>query len=342
MVALGAMLFGCAAGDEPGVYLVNVGDGESRRVGDLPAIPVWSPSGDALIWAGEDGLFRREIDEQFATRLWTGPIAGRPAWSPDGGAIAFVDRTRASLLVLSLQSGDILVETPMANPVARFQPLALPTLGGPAWAPDGTRLAFACWDGAGDEICTIGADGRGRRQVTRIEPPTSGAAPADFVPASSNVGPPAWSPDSSSLAMAVYPERSGAVSGVFVVDLKRGTARRVSPLHPTSEVLWTPQGSSLIFAASDKGRVDVFRISVGDHASENLTESLPGGAFDPTLSPDGSELAVSSEGAILVLGSGSTVLELAKSSLAERYPAWSPLGEAIAYAADANPITTYD
>ncbi len=54
------------------------------------------------------------------------------------------------------------------------------------------------------------------------------------------------------LAVAAYPEqRPGVAVGVYVVDLVRGTAKcGQSATLPNSEIVWFPDGKSVLFSAS--------------------------------------------------------------------------------------------
>jgi Tol biopolymer transport system component len=304
---------------------------------------VWSPSGDALAWGDEDGVRIAHPDGAQADLVADAPVAGRPAWAPDGTALAFVDQTRSALVVLDLASRTPRFVAPIQNPATGVAPLALETLGGPAWAPDGSRLAFVCWDGAGDEVCVIDADGEGRRQVTRITPsvPVAAGAGGSSAPAVANVGPPAWSPDGQSLAVAVYPERRGAAAGVFVIDLNAGTARRISSLMPNSELEWTRDGSALIFSAIDDGRSDAMRVRMRDGATQNLTSDLPMPVRHPALSPDEFQLAVASGGHILIISNRRAAKDIAVPGLAADYPDWNPADNTIAFSAAPNPIPGY-
>jgi TolB protein len=258
-------------------------------------------------------------------------------------AIAFTARNTESLVVIDADTGETRIIVSVRVAGAEHAPLALPTLGGPAWSPDGSRLAFNCWDGHGDEICVVRADGTDIRQVTDIQPRRGAveSAPGTLVMATANAGPPAWSPDGTQLAVAVYPEQRGAPAGVFLIELDEGTARKVSSILPNSEIVWRPEGSSLLVSASAQGRSDVINIPVSGGKAEPLTASLTAGAREPALAPDGRRLAVSSGGAIVILDGAQDVDSSLAAGLTARRPAWSPDGRQIAFAAAADPLPAY-
>lgn len=336
---------GCAASSTSGsgVYAIDVGGDTPGWIGAPAGAPVWAPDSGSIAWATEDGLLRGDLNGNGPVRLADTPVSGRPAWSPSGESLAFIDRLGAELVVVDASSGERLFAAPVKTDDASFNALAILSMGGPAWSPDGSQLAFNCWDGAGDEVCVIRSDGSGMRQITSLEPvrPPGGQSHEQFAAAAANTGPPAWSPDGLSLAVAAYPERRGAASGVFVVDLERGTARRVSSLLPSSELSWFPDGNALLFAATENGRSDAIRVSIVDDAVEKLTADLPIGAREPALAPDGLRLAVASEGTIVVMSLDGTVTASYSSSFRNTFPAWSPDGEVVAFAAEPDPISTY-
>jgi Tol biopolymer transport system component len=263
--------------------------------------------------------------------------------SPDGAVIALIDRELKSLVMLDARTGETRSTVGIATRDAGHAPAALPVLGGPSWSPDGSRLAFNCWDGHGDEICVVGANGSGIRQLTHIETRTypSEPPPGAFRPAVANAGPPSWSPDGTEIALAVYPEQRGAPAGVFVVDLEAGAARRISSMLPNSEITWFADGESLLFSARDQGRSDVLRAPLDSQAPEKLTAALDGGAREPALSPDENHLAVSSDHVILVLDREGNIDHAMGNGLAQRLPAWSPDGERVAFEASQDAILNY-
>lgn len=331
------------AGVEPGVFAFQIEDGALAWIGEPAGTPVWSPTDKAVAWGNEDGLFVRSLGEAETRRLSSAPVAGAPAWSPDGMRLAYIDRDRASLVVVAEASGAEQFTQPLdrRGSSARFPILSL---GGPSWAPDGSRIAYVCWDGAGDEICLIGSDGTGWRQVTRLERPRAdaeGGAP-QATRAASNAGAPAWSPRGGLLAVAVYPERPGAPTGVFLVDLNEGLGQRVSSLQPNSAISWSPDGRSIVFSAFRRGRSDAFRVVLANLTQQRLTEGLPEGSRNPALSPDGSSIAVESGGGIVLLGQQGNPLAFGVAGLRSSHPSWSDDGTTIAVAAAQDPIASYN
>jgi Tol biopolymer transport system component len=336
---------GCVSAEvESGVFIVHTADGALESIGEPAGIPVWSPAGDFIAWGNEDGLFVRALSEPAARKLAIGPVAGVPAWSPDGQRIAYVDPDRVSLVVIALASGTDQFTQPLDRRPGTRARFALLTLGGPSWAPDGSSLAYVCWDGAGDEVCVVQSDGTGWRQVTRLKPraPEGNSATPQALPAESNVGPPAWSPRGNFLAVAVYPERPGAPTGVFLVDPEKGLTRRVSSLQPNSVISWFPDGGSILFSAFRRGRSDAIRIVLPTTTLQTLTAALPEGSRNPTLSPDGSQLAVETGGGIAVLEDEEPVQAFGVPGLRSSYPAWGADGTTIAISAITDPIAIYN
>jgi Tol biopolymer transport system component len=329
---------------QQGVFAVRNGSGALIWIGEPAGIPVWSPTDDSVAWGSEDGLFFHALDEGGPGRVSASPVAGVPAWSPDGKWLAFIDRDRGALVVVAVDSGAEQFTQPLDSRPADNPQFPLLTFGGPAWAPDGSRIAYVCWDGAGDEICLIDADGTRWRQVTRLERPKAAAGNATLqsAAAASNTGPPAWSPQGEMLAVAVYPERTGAPTGVFLVDPDEGMGRRISSLQPNSVISWAPDGGSILFSAFRRGRSDAFRIMLDSSTLQRVTEELPEASRNPAFSPDGSQIAVESGGGIVVLGERGIVRAFTVSGLRSSYPSWSIDGTLIALAATGDPIAMYN
>jgi len=144
------------------------------------------------------------------------------------------------------------------------------------------------------------------------------------------------------LAVSVYPERPGAPTGVFLVDLDEGLARRISTLQPNSVIRWFPDGDSILFSAFRRGRSDAFRVVLSRIVDQPLTSELPEGSRNPGLSPNGSLIAVESGGGVVVLGAQGPLRAFTVPGLRSSYPSWSAGGAMIAVAASTDPIASYN
>jgi dipeptidyl aminopeptidase/acylaminoacyl peptidase len=186
---------------------------------------------------------------------------------------------------------------------------------GPAWSPDGQRLAFSIVGRAQQQLWIVEADGTNLRQV----PGASGFDPA-------------WSPDGKRLAFSVdrYDDRECHWRDLYTVGvdgsgldllMRRGddadwSARgeivfermyerwtpgnasecepghrlavmrpgeRPRPLAPGSDPSWAPSGRAVAFVAADGVR----RKTVGASGRGRLLAPLRSPAYEATWSPDG-------------------------------------------------------
>jgi Tol biopolymer transport system component len=159
---------------------------------------------------------------------------------------------------------------------------------GPAWSPDGSKMAFMRSEVSNDtlidsEIWVMNADGSAQRRLT---------AP--------NVGfDPAWSPDGSKIA---FEGDNGPTSGtaIWVMNADGTEQRRVSNLGGGSQAInpaWSPDGSKIAFSTDLDGSFrdfDIYTINPDGSGLNRLTDDP---AFDlyPAWSPDGRKIAFSNE-----------------------------------------------
>jgi Tol biopolymer transport system component/polyisoprenoid-binding protein YceI len=185
--------------------------------------PAWSPDGSKLaftrsegdssaIWVmNANGRNPRALTEDDLVEQETFTPDEFPAWSPDGGRIAYTS-------FLPDGNDDIFVMNADGSGQTRL------TSGpeydsDPAWSPDGERIAFSR-DG---DIYTMGPDGSGLRRLTR---------------GSARDGAPAWSRDGRWLAFARADERGTTFAGPSRIIVMRANGSLVGRVPLPREAFW--------------------------------------------------------------------------------------------------------
>lgn len=188
----------------------------------------------------------------------------------------------------------------------------------PAWAPNGSQLAYVSFESRKPVIFVHDVATGKRRLVANFKGSNSA---------------PAWSPDGKSLAVTL--SRDGG-SQLFLMDATGGEPRRLAQSSAIdTEPHFTADGKTIYFTSDRGGSPQIYRMSVSGGTPERVTFN---GTYNisPSISPDGKWLAYISRvgGAyrlhVMELASG-TVSAVTDSSFDEN-PSFSANSKLIIYA----------
>lgn len=188
----------------------------------------------------------------------------------------------------------------------------------PAWAPDGTRLAYVSFESK-RPVIYVHSLATGRRQVI-----------ANFRGSNSA---PTWSPDGKQLAVVL--SRDGP-SQVYLIDADGSNVRRLTQTQAIdTEPFFSPDGQSVYFTSDRSGGPQVYRVSVGGGEAQRLTFE---GSYNvsPKVSSDGKLLAYVTRNSgrfqICVMDLESRQTQILTDSQRDESPSFAPNGRMILYA----------
>jgi len=192
---------------------------------------------------------------------------------------------------------------------------------GPAWSPDGARLAFngLLWSSQRCGLYVARADGSDMQQISDR---------CDY-------DRPAWSPDGTRLAFSPSDRDT-----IYVVNADGSNLRPLfsfSPVRPVGNPTWSPDGTQLAFDVLELSDSNYIYVMNADGSGAHSLRNTAGGS-SPAWSPDGSQLAFGrsdepGQRDIWLLnpdGSGATNLTQGNGAFAMT-PAWSPDGSRLVF-----------
>jgi Tol biopolymer transport system component len=183
---------------------------------------------------------------------------------------------------------------------------------GPAWSPDGRRVAFA--------RALPGAPGRTAAGFDIYVARVRGGKLRRLTSDAGNDAEPAWSPNGRKIAFTS--DRAGNQDVYVVRPNGRGLRRLTTTAAEDSEPAWSPNGRRIVFTSDREGNQDVYSMTARGRALRRLTR----GARDegqPAWSPDGRRIAyaVAGRGLYVMAPSGRRKRRL-KGGRSGAHPDW--------------------
>jgi len=305
--------------DSAEIYLVNADGGEPTKVADA-YVPIWSSDGQQILYVTnfsaseegseqslkafsiQDGRDTTLITQRWISGLW--PIES-VQYSADDSLIA--------VYVSGLEmEGFIVVVNGEGGPVWEI-PDFIYGADDFSWAPDDHRLAYRdsgqpFLGGEEPSLKIVGVDSG---DILR-----SLEQPAFW---------PRWSPEGDWIAAFSWEE--GSSFRALIVDADQGQvilrSERVFGDLWNSRPIWSPDGASLLFAASQADQMQLYVMDGGDGGLRVIAD---GQRPDASWSPDGAYVALSvgeeeSREVLVVAADGSDLHKIADGWM----PRWRPV-----------------
>ena len=157
------------------LYLLTIAGGalETLTTGDADdSLPAWSPDGSRIAFVSGRGsdadrtndtnVFVVEAKagaEPKALTTWNGPDNdARPAWSPDGASIAYLQGSEPRFFAYSRNTLAV-VAAAGGSPPRLLTAAATIDVEAPVWAPDGAAIYVVAVDDRARELCRVAAGG---------------------------------------------------------------------------------------------------------------------------------------------------------------------------------------
>lgn len=259
---------------------------------------------------------------------WHGDFG--PAWSPDGAKIAFASQRYPDFLDkhIYVMNADGSNQIRLTNNNWNRGAFHSGLDRGPAWSPDGSKIAFASSATNYLQIYVMDADGSNPIPLTS-NPPYGDEAPA-------------WSPDGSRIAFMHY--GAPGTSEIYAMNADGSDPVRLTstPGRANELPVWSPDGTRIAFDSNRGSNGFAIYVMGADGSNQIALSNDPGSSFGPEWSPDGTKIAFTASAGldhwIFVMdadGSNSTRLVDGDAPRWHRLPDSVPVAPTLGYSATA-------
>ncbi len=234
--------------DNDEIYVMDADGTNQTNITNNPAnysAPAWSPDGGKIAFVRHDNIYVMDADGSNQTMLAGIGKNEYPAWSPDGSKIAFRSN-RDGDLEIYVMDADGTNQTNITNNPANESD--------PAWSPDGGKIAFV----RHDNIYVMDADGSNLTRLTTSY---------------KDDGYPAWSPAGSKIAF--NSNRDGRKYDIFAMDADGNNQINITKCRKSSDSYpaWSPDGSKIAFRSDRDGDLEIYVMNADGSNQTNITNN---------------------------------------------------------------------
>ncbi|HEU5155119.1 MAG TPA: protein kinase, partial [Gemmatimonadales bacterium] len=322
-----------------GLYIVPTLGGQARQVVSGPGLSLgrlgllwgsWSADGRRIAYSEADTIFTQGTEERERVAVAEGGWVHSPAWSSDGKWIAFVRGNPQFALTGNLAPSSISVVPAGGGPTVQLTD-SLSLNVSPVWLPGRMTILFISDKDGGRDVYQLNLSSSGRPSGPPVRI-TTGLNPDRI----------SLSADGKRMAWSVYSELSNVwslpIPGRDSVPLSQ--ASPVTTGDQTIETATASRDGKWLYYDSDlRGNADIWRVPMADGVATGPPEQItsdPAPEFDPSISPDGKEVAFHSfrtgnRDIFVMPVSGGPAVQVTNSQEHDWNPRWSPDGQALVF-----------